>query len=494
MVEKKNAAAFRQETDAVGWQCIHTFPAHTSWVYGVAITPDGQTLASVCSKEILIWDLETGHLDKVLCEHSSIILSLAISPDGQTIASGSLDKTVKLWNLQTGELNSTLSLRADPIHCVAFSPDGKILASGGENKYKSAEGKTTTIYLWNPDTGELMGMLSGHSLRINHLAFSPDGRILASTSNDQTIKIWDLETRQLLHTLIKHKTCSSVAITPDGKILISSGFGIKFWDLTTGELLNTLREYSDFVRSFSISPDGQTLVGAFHDDTYNGIKVWNLGTGEVIHTLELLHTISVAFSPNGKMLAAGSATCYEDGAALVKVWEVPFNLLAQSSQSLYESELGSVEKSVEAEGYFNPEDIEDARNRINTSIVRRQGQPQFRRSLLKAYNSQCVITRCDAEQALEAAHIIPYLGPDTNHPSNGLLLRADIHTLFDLHLLSLNPETMTVVIAPKLVNTCYGELFGQRLQPPKDEVFKPSRKAIEEHYKAFLQKQNSYEV
>ena len=89
------------ENQPQSWQCVHTFTGHTSWVYGVPISPDGQILASVCNNQILIWDLKTGEQINILSGHSDIIFSLVISPDGQTIASGSFDKAVKLWNLQT---------------------------------------------------------------------------------------------------------------------------------------------------------------------------------------------------------------------------------------------------------------------------------------------------------------------------------------------------------------------------------------------------------
>ncbi len=477
MVEEKNPTEY-------DWQCtcICSPPPDTPaiWVFGIFITPDGKKLINTYGGGIYIWDLKTGMLDCLFDEESPNAFSLAISPERQIIATGSLNKKVDLWNLQTYEFIGSLSCRADPIQCVAFSYDEKILASGGMNKYKSAEGKTTTIYLWDLETKELMGTLSGHYLRVNCLAFSPDNRILASGSYDKTIKIWDLETKQLIYTLAGHSSyVAHLRILPDCKTLISSGGGgIKFWDLTTGELLNTLSEDIEYVREFAISPDGNILAS----DAHNTIRIWNLETRKLIHVLEFQSPISITFSPDSTLLASGNAQ------GNINVWQIPSNLNRKEFQPEKESILDEAAKYVEAEGYFDPENIEDARSRINTSIVRRQGQASFRKTLLEAYNYQCVFTSCDAEQALEAAHIIPYLGSNTNHPTNGLLLRADIHTLFDLHLLTINPATMTVEVAPSLKNTCYGELRGNQLPSPKYEYFKPNRKAIEQHYQAFLQK------
>ena len=147
-------------------------------------------------------------------------------------------------------------------------------------------------------------------------------------------------------------------------------------------------------------------------------------------------------------------------------------------------------ENIESKLNFNPENLTDARERTNRAIVQRQGQSKFRSELLKAYGRQCAISDCDAEAALEAAHIFPYLGTDTNHVKNGLLLRADIHTLFDLYLISINPKTSKIVISSSLVNTCYKELNGKSLKCPEDYA-SPSHEALARHYENFLRKQNN---
>jgi len=132
-------------------------------------------------------------------------------------------------------------------------------------------------------------------------------------------------------------------------------------------------------------------------------------------------------------------------------------------------------------GEFDPASVVDARERTVAAIVRRRGQPEFRQRLIAAYAGRCAISGCDAVEALEAAHIIPYQGEQTNHPTNGLLLRADLHTLFDLGLIAVDVATMTVVIAPVLKPTTYAALAGIPLYEPEDVEARPSRSALEDH-------------
>lgn len=142
-----------------------------------------------------------------------------------------------------------------------------------------------------------------------------------------------------------------------------------------------------------------------------------------------------------------------------------------------------VQATIEAEGAgaFDPNGIEDARKKIFAAIVRRQGQPAFRKALLKAYGGKCAVTGCSIEAVLEAAHILPYQGPLTNHVGNGLLLRADLHTLFDLGLMAINEVTLTVIVAPSLHSSDYGQWNGKPVQLPSSESDRPSVQALRAH-------------
>jgi hypothetical protein len=130
---------------------------------------------------------------------------------------------------------------------------------------------------------------------------------------------------------------------------------------------------------------------------------------------------------------------------------------------------------------FEASNIKDAREKINRAIVLRRGQRAFRESLLAAYDRRCVITGCDIEDLLEAAHIVPYKGEQTNHIQNGLLLRSDIHTLYDCGLIAIDPEKMTVVISSRLSKSSYNKLADKKIRSPKGSADRPSSEALAIH-------------
>ena len=130
---------------------------------------------------------------------------------------------------------------------------------------------------------------------------------------------------------------------------------------------------------------------------------------------------------------------------------------------------------------FDPKNLKDARERISRSIIQRRGQKAFRNALIDAYDGQGAITGCSIHDVLEAAHIYPYSGPDTNKVANGILLRADIHTLFDCGLVAIDSEAMTVLVAPRLKYSEYGALHGGRVHIPENQAQQPSAVALKMH-------------
>jgi hypothetical protein len=134
---------------------------------------------------------------------------------------------------------------------------------------------------------------------------------------------------------------------------------------------------------------------------------------------------------------------------------------------------------------FDPRNVPDGRQRMIVSILRRQGQHNFRRKLITAYNAQCAMTRCRVSWILEAAHITPYRGIKTNALSNGLLLRADIHTLFDLALISIEPRRMKIHVSSQVTDPVYATLDGKTPTIPDNKSARPSVLALEEHFSLF---------
>ena len=141
-------------------------------------------------------------------------------------------------------------------------------------------------------------------------------------------------------------------------------------------------------------------------------------------------------------------------------------------------------------GYFSPASLKDEREKKLREIVQRRGQLEFRNKLVASYQGQCVVTGCNAVDALEAAHIVPYTGPLSNDITNGLLLRADIHTLFDLDLIGIHPKMLTVALGPVLKNTNYSDLEGKLLAEPNPSAARPNTEALDKRWHEFKTKCN----
>jgi hypothetical protein len=127
---------------------------------------------------------------------------------------------------------------------------------------------------------------------------------------------------------------------------------------------------------------------------------------------------------------------------------------------------------------FDPASQRDARDKVLREIVRRRGQKQFREKLLNLYQGQCAITGCTIKEILEAAHVTPYLGPKTNKAGNGLLLRADVHTLWDLGLVAIQPKTKKIWIASNLAKSEYEQYNGTEPHLPLKKADHPSVEAL----------------
>ncbi|HEY0323046.1 MAG TPA: protein kinase [Pyrinomonadaceae bacterium] len=215
------------------------------------------------------------------------------------------------------KLNQTLAGHTDGVMPIAFSPDGKTLASGSTDK---------TIKLWDVQTGALKQTLTGHSNGVHSLEFSPDGMTLASGSDDKTIKLWNAQTGALKQTLTAHNSAvHTIAFSPDGNTLASGSTDktIKVWDVHTGALKQTLTGHAETVKMVAFSPDGKQLASCSDDKT---IKLWDVQSGALKQTLtgHSSGVHAIAFSPDGKLIASGSIDM------TIKLWDVQTGALKQT--------------------------------------------------------------------------------------------------------------------------------------------------------------------
>jgi eukaryotic-like serine/threonine-protein kinase len=295
-----------------------TLKGHTNLVTSVTISPDGKQLASASfDNTVKLWDTATGREMLTLNGHTEWVTSVAFGPDGKLLASASSDKTVKLWDTTTGNEIRTLNGHAEWVTSVAFSPDGKRLAAASSDAYAdivsrpqrfSPPSSDQAVKLWDTSTGHEALTLKEPTGWVQNIAFSPDGKRLASASADKTVKLWNLVTGERMCTLKGHTdSVLSVAFSSDGKRLASASRDktIKLWDPASGEQALTLKGHTDSVLSVAFSPDGKRLASASRDKT---IKLWDPASGEEALTLKG-HTdrvFSVAFSRDGKRLASAS--------------------------------------------------------------------------------------------------------------------------------------------------------------------------------------------
>lgn len=162
----------------------------------------------------------------------------------------------------------------------------------------------------------------------------------------------------------------------------------------------------------------------------------------------------------------------------------PTKILRSLGFEVHDERFGSLTlpPSAADQTVFDPKNLRDGRDFVRRTIVQRRGQQKFRSSLMVAYDRCCAVTNSSSEAVLEAAHITPYFGSDTNHVSNGILLRADIHTLFDLDLIKIKPKTHKIEVHQSILDAEYRKLDGKELRRPVQQRDWPSFRALKCRY------------
>jgi WD40 repeat protein len=263
-------------------------------VESVGWNRDGQRFATGSDDgKVTVWDVEKGKDLITMQSHNLQTNSVTWSPDGTRLAADGfeLDFSVEVWNAATGKELLSISSRR-PILSLAWSPDGRYLATGSDDK---------TVRVSGAERGEELLTLNGHSGEVTSVAWNPDGKRLVTASSDNTVKVWDVGVREEFPA-VGHGYVTSMAWSPDSKRLAT---GSRIWDADTGKELLTLSGHSGEVTSVAWSPEGKRLVTGSEDKT---AKLWDADTGKELLTLSghSGEVTSVAWSAEGKRLATGS--------------------------------------------------------------------------------------------------------------------------------------------------------------------------------------------
>ena len=310
--------------DVTNGKAEKTFIKHTSDVLRVAFSPDGKkVLTGSRDGTAQLWDIQKKELDKVLIGHVHDISAIAFSLDGKKIVTGDKEGSIMLWDAMVEKTNNSFISDKNSVSAVAFSPDGKSFVTGGSDPI---------VKLWDSQSGKMVKTFVGHQDYVGAVAFSSDSKKIATCSRDNTVKIWDITTAKPEQSLLwdvetdiakkAHSrnislSVTAVAFSPDDKMILTSSGNktAQLWDIESGKVIQTFVGHDDFVTAVAFSPDGKWVLTGSRDNT---AKLWACETGQVLKTFGKYSNFitAVAFSPNGKKIVI---TSYDKSAHL---WDI----------------------------------------------------------------------------------------------------------------------------------------------------------------------------
>jgi WD40 repeat protein len=258
----------------------------------ICFSPDSQQLACGGSS-VTLWNPKTGTLLRrfkrlpIENDQQNYINAIQFSPDGKTIATG-VYNTIYLWDVATGHQLNKWKAHLSHIDALDYSPDGTILASAGSDYHEIDDrgsiysgDSTSFIYFWNPENGKKLNKLVGHKEEILSLSFSPNGKMLASASWDESVKIWNTKSGKVLRNIKKPRGYESVVeFAPNGSYIVAGGMDIepnsietlvRIYDVTNGNIIQSIIGNKVENRTISFSPDGKKFASGGCDD---GIKIY----------------------------------------------------------------------------------------------------------------------------------------------------------------------------------------------------------------------------
>ncbi len=301
--------------DATTGETLWQEQEHDINILSLAYSPDGKTIASGCGGfnnyttigYARLRDAATGKAISQVPGGPGGVTSVAISPDGKQLALASRE-IVDVWDLPSHSIAHQLRDHKEFVYAVAFSPDGRWIASGGWDK---------AIRLWDRSSGNLAHTLLGSRGFVRGLSFRPDSKQIISCGEDRGLRLWDVASGRLLASFHGHTGfVHCVAFSPDGTQAASGGMdgSIKLWPAAAPDTQVVFRNGSGWVGTAAFHPDGQRVATAHNGD----IRVWDPRTGEefwsIVGPRGLLGRIGLAFSPDGRFLIASAP----DGA--LNVW------------------------------------------------------------------------------------------------------------------------------------------------------------------------------